>query len=186
MSGGVYGGIGTPIITDFHRYVAQLVTGQAEITKDIRDAVKTAAFETLYQNNVNVGMFLNFCREKEVPVQESVVVDHISFALESLLKKDMWWTSNEPKDFRSGIYDHFKGGVYKAMKVALFVDNDRWFVDYISMTNEKDFGRFLDDWCSLVVWPDGRIRSRFVYRGQDLSANSLTLSRSVVVENSGV
>jgi len=66
-----------------------------------------------------------------------------------------------------GIYDHFKGGVYKANKVSRFA-NDELYVDYTSLTYGTDHGRFLWEWSEVVKWPDGKYRSRFVFRGPDL------------------
>jgi hypothetical protein len=66
-----------------------------------------------------------------------------------------------------GIYDHFKGGVYKANKVSRFA-NDEMYVDYTSLTYGTDHGRFLWEWAEVVKWKDGKYRSRFVFRGPDL------------------
>ena len=32
-----------------------------------------------------------------------------------------------------------------------------------------DHTRFVREWCEVVQWPDGKYRSRFVYRGPDLT-----------------
>jgi hypothetical protein len=66
-----------------------------------------------------------------------------------------------------GVYDHFKGGVYKANKTSFFA-NDELYVDYTSLTYGTDHGRFLWEWSEVVKWPDGKYRSRFVFRGPDL------------------
>jgi len=76
-------------------------------------------------------------------------------------------TTTDPLAFKHGVYDHFKGGVYKSNKLGLFA-NDAQYVDYTSLTYGTDHARFLKEWSEVVQWPDGKYRSRFVYRGPDL------------------
>lgn len=76
-------------------------------------------------------------------------------------------TPTDKLSFTHGVYDHFKGGVYKTNKVSLFA-NDELYVDYTSLTYGTDHARFLWEWAEVVKWPDGKYRSRFVYRGADL------------------
>jgi len=41
-------------------------------------------------------------------------------------------------------------------------------MEYTSMTYGTPHSRLISQWCEVVKWPDGKYRSRFVYRGPDL------------------
>jgi len=103
--------------------------------------------------------------QKKVAPEEEDLVD----GLLTCLANPGWWTEPDPHGHlrQHGIYDHFKGGVYRVTKIAMFA-NGELFVDYISMTTGQDFGRFVSEWCEVVRWPDGRYRSRFVWRSAGL------------------
>lgn len=68
-----------------------------------------------------------------------------------------------------GIYDHFKGGVYLAQSIGMNASNDNEvMVDYLSMIHATKHFREAWQWDEIVKWPDGKYRSRFVFRGRDL------------------
>lgn len=68
-----------------------------------------------------------------------------------------------------GIWDHFKGGVYLSQRVGVFASgNDEPMIEYLSMVFGTTHFRLCWEWNEVVMWPDGKYRSRFVYRGKDL------------------
>jgi len=70
-----------------------------------------------------------------------------------------------------GIYDHFKGGVYLIKGFSRWASgNGEKVVEYLSMIFGTPHTRLADQWCEVVQWPDGKYRSRFVYRGPDLKS----------------
>lgn len=71
---------------------------------------------------------------------------------------------------RLGIFDHFKGGVYKVRSFATWESGPERIksVEYTSLIFGSDHNRAATEWCEVVQWPDGKYRSRFVYRGPDL------------------
>jgi hypothetical protein len=76
-----------------------------------------------------------------------------------------------PDIIRPGIYDHFKGGVYLVTGLSTWVSGgepEAQAVEYLSMIYGTRFTRLATQWCEVVQWPDGKYRSRFVYRGSDL------------------
>ncbi len=73
-------------------------------------------------------------------------------------------------DMRHGIYDHFKGGLYRSEGIWRWASGDgEDVVSYWSVYHQTPHARFAWQWNEIVRWPDGRWRSRFVYRGPDLS-----------------
>jgi len=72
-----------------------------------------------------------------------------------------------------GIWDHFKGGVYKVTGFSSWASgNGEKVVGYTSMLFGTDHTRLVNQWCEVVEWPDGKYRSRFVYRGADLKVTA--------------
>lgn len=67
-----------------------------------------------------------------------------------------------------GIYDHFKGGVYKMGLMANDASNGGDVMNYTSLTFGTDHTRKVHEFGEVVMWPDGEFRSRFVYRGPSL------------------
>jgi hypothetical protein len=68
-----------------------------------------------------------------------------------------------------GVYDHFKGGVYMIRDFSTWASgNGEKVVEYLSMLFGTKASRLMSQWCEVVRWPDGKYRSRFVYRGPDL------------------
>lgn len=69
-----------------------------------------------------------------------------------------------------GVYDHFKGGVYLLRGLSHWAsgEQDERVVEYTSLLHGTHHARKLEEWCSVVEWPDGKYRSRFVFRGVDL------------------
>ena len=74
-----------------------------------------------------------------------------------------------PTHIPFGIYDHFKGGVYMIRDFSRWASGDgELVVEYLSMLFGTKNTRLASEWCQVVEWPDGKYRSRFVYRGPDL------------------
>lgn len=79
-----------------------------------------------------------------------------------------------------GIWDHFKGGIYLTQGFGAWASgNGEGVVAYISMSNGKAFYRLATQWNEIVRWPDGQLRSRFIYRGPDLSTPAPTFKVGV-------
>jgi hypothetical protein len=77
-----------------------------------------------------------------------------------------WAVDRRTQQVVSGIYDHFKGGVY-----IVLLPLHKWTGDeggqvvlYTNLTSEV-FARHVDVWTEIVKWPDGKYRPRFVLRG---------------------
>lgn len=80
--------------------------------------------------------------------------------------RDGFLTDSPPK---LGIYDHFKGGVYLVTGHAIWASGSgEPTVEYTSMLFGRKNNRLTSQWVEVVAWPDGRYRSRFVYRGPDM------------------
>lgn len=79
-------------------------------------------------------------------------------------------TNPESVTFKmGGIWDHFKGGVYlKTGQGSWASGNGELIVEYLSLIFGTKHYRLASQWCEVVQWPDGKYRSRFVYRGPDL------------------
>jgi len=75
------------------------------------------------------------------------------------------WISDAGPRMHHGLYDHFKGGVYSSERVALWVEDGSPVVIYVSLANGATFVRKCSEWNEVVQWPDGKYRSRFVFRG---------------------
>jgi hypothetical protein len=78
-------------------------------------------------------------------------------------------------EFRPGLYEHFKGGVYRALYLArLSEQRNIQVVVYVSLANghiwvrpwSKPLLEGDDCWTDLVTWPDGTTKPRFIYRGE--------------------
>jgi len=76
-------------------------------------------------------------------------------------------------DFAPGIYEHWKGGRYRALMLAWAHDlggPEQWAVVYISLTNGKVFLRAwdspdLDAWTDLIELEDNLVKQRFQWIG---------------------
>ena len=175
-------------IRDFFKHVtmttlaARLPVGSVRVTegmigKSERALVKKAFIEAIRVGE-NTGDVLRRFGENLVGEKTSwgepmsPILESGNWELERLVehfKHPEWRMPEDMNVFKGGIFDHFKGGIYKSRNVAMFA-NGELYVEYTSMLNGRDFGRFLAEWVELVLWPDGQYRSRFVYRGPDLDA----------------
>lgn len=95
-------------------------------------------------------------------------LDLIEGMLQCLHNRNTFWHTLPEGVRPHGIYDHFKGGVYKIRGLSEWAGGGQ-VVEYTSMIFGTDHTRLLREWCEVVQWPDGKHRSRFVYRGADLS-----------------
>lgn len=60
-----------------------------------------------------------------------------------------------PEDFKPGIYDHYKGGIYVALFVVAHHESGERFVAYVSCDHKTTRVRELatpgkDSWCDVV------------------------------------
>lgn len=114
-----------------------------------------------------VGRFL----KKRLKVNDKLPLLDVQDAdiVEGLLKcLHHGWRSEAGWDMKHGIWDHFKGGIYRSERVERCADTDEPRVSYLSMLFGTPHSRRAIQWNEVVQWPDGKYRSRFIYRGPDL------------------
>jgi hypothetical protein len=78
--------------------------------------------------------------------------------------------------FKAGIYEHYKGGLYRAYFIAeRHTHNGDLDVVYFSLKTGKTVSRPFtrdsrneDSWTDIVTWPDGSQKMRFKYKGANL------------------
>ena len=68
----------------------------------------------------------------------------------------------------NGIYQHYKGGLYKVIGIASHSETLEKLVIYISLTNHLLWARPLSMWCEEICIDDA-IYPRFTYIGDKLS-----------------
>lgn len=81
----------------------------------------------------------------------------------------MLYIMKEDESIKNAEYQHFKGGRYVVVGVAIDATNgmERRVVVYRSVHESTLFVRSVDEFLQKVEWPDGIMRARFV------KANSL-------------
>ncbi len=73
------------------------------------------------------------------------------------------WTN--PVPIQEGVWDHFKGGVYKVHgRVKWTGDESGEVVLYTSLITGDTFARHVRVWNEIVLWPDNAYRTRFTRR----------------------
>lgn len=98
--------------------------------------------------------------------KEALLVQGLIECLNSYGSPELW---TNPENIRLGVYDHFKGGVYKVRGFSSWESGERELVvEYDSLIFGTPHSRFAWQWCEVVQWPDGKYRSRWVHRGADL------------------
>lgn len=116
-----------------------------------------------------VGRFLKAMADangKTLTAQQADLADGLLECVNRNQPGEPW---ARPHDLRTGIWDHFKGGVYKVRGFSRWASGDgEKVVEYTSLLHGTDHTRLADQWCEVVQWPDKKYRSRFVYRGEDL------------------
>lgn len=160
----------TPGIRDIYLQIGTIFYGRTDLPADQRSFIKKLCHEitqTPERQGDAFGMRLAKRLQTQVANRQLSVEEYdLAQGLLECLHHG-WVTTQEPTAIKRGIYDHFKGGVYRLEKVKIFA-NGEWVVDYLSMNYGEDHGRFLWEWCEVVQWPDGKYRSRFVYRGPNM------------------
>jgi hypothetical protein len=163
----------TPDIPNAYVRIAGLLLGKAD--KDVHegpwaeDLVQHFAY---HYDNVEPGLdeFLGFTRRffgHGVDLVDSVLEPVTLMALVSAHLKG--WVSAASPSMTHGVWDHFKGGVYLSDRVERCADSGEPRVSYLSLLHGTWHSRRVSQWNSVVAWPDGLLRSRFVYRGANLS-----------------
>lgn len=106
------------------------------------------------------------------PILTSAEVEEVQGLMETLrvgVERSPGWISEIGDHMPLGIYDHFKGGVYLSDRVVRWAETGEPAVVYVSMVFFGTWhARRCCEWAEVVKWPDGKYRSRFVYRGPDL------------------
>ena len=156
----------TPAFEDVYATLAQLAG--LEISEAVRSRIDKAAFDGL---RIGGSFHKEFWR---------LVIDPDSVALtyeQELLVEGLFdclahdWVSAAGPNMQHGIWDHFKGGLYMSVGTAIDAERDCCQVEYISLYHATRHHRRAASWNEVVKWPDGRYRSRFVYRGSTLEAD---------------
>lgn len=163
-------------IRDPHRYLAAqfLNLPEESITIDLRKMVKEVTFQVLTQTQeVSPLVFAHafMSRMKDSSRFNAAAINTIAGVLEMLhygIDKQHGWLSESGYHMPLGVYDHFKGGVYMVDRVLRWAEDGEPVVSYLSLTEGSWHGRRCSEWAEVVQWPDGKFRSRFVYRGPDL------------------
>lgn len=119
-----------------------------------------------------VVRFMDLMAEKngvELPAEDSGLVEGLLQCLTAYQKGSPYTRTQGWAWETEGIWDHFKGGVYLKTGHGGWASGDgELVVEYRSMLFGTKHYRFATQWCEVVQWPDGKYRSRFVYRGPDL------------------
>src|SRR5262245_21876031 len=79
------------------------------------------------------------------------------------------------RDVKPGIYRHYKGGLYRVLGMIRDSTNataGRWLVQYVSLTYGEVHARHVDEWLEDVEWPDGEVRSRYIFASMPAMAPS--------------
>lgn len=166
----------TPGIRDPHRRLAArfFYIPEDEVTIEQRREVKAIVFDVLTKAEEKTPPFFvdAFMRRMEDHTRFTVgEINEMAGLLEMLhygIDKNHGWLSEMGPHMPLGIYDHYKGGVYMADRVLQWEEDGAPIVSYLSMTIGRWFGRRCAEWAEVVQWPDGKYRSRYVYRGPDL------------------
>ena len=85
-------------------------------------------------------------------------LDLIEGLLQCLHNRNTFWHTLPEAVRPYGIYDHFKGGVYKIRGLSAWAGTGEQVVEYTSMVFGTDHTRFVREWCEVVQWPDGKYR----------------------------
>lgn len=165
----------TPSITDVFRRLASHVLGIAEssVTAEHKAVYKKFAQESCDSSNANpYTAFLSKVTGAGTKTSlNSAQIAEVTGLLE-LVHHDTHnspsWMSTAGRFMPLGVYDHFKGGVYLVDRVELCADSHEFRVSYLSLVHATYHSRRASEWNEIVVWPDGKYRSRFVLRGNDL------------------
>lgn len=64
--------------------------------------------------------------------------------------------------FTPGIYEHFKGGLYRALLVARHIENLEFYVVYASKQDGQVWVRSYKSWTEIVLPSNGVTRPRFL------------------------
>lgn len=164
----------TPFISDVYRRLASHILGISEpsVTAEQRATYKKFAQEAGESSGNPYTAFL--AKVTSTGAKTSLTapqMGEISGLLE-LVQHDLMnatpWISTAGKFMPLGVYDHFKGGIYLVDRVELCADTSEFRVSYLSLVFATYHSRRANEWNEIVVWPDGKYRSRFVLRGNDL------------------
>ena len=94
--------------------------------------------------------------------------DQLAMIRQILVAYDNDWVSDAGPDMEHGVWQYFQGGIYRSLAVATWTGatgDGIPFVSYMSMVSGRQYGRPCSEWAEMVPWPDGTLRSRFIFRG---------------------
>lgn len=157
--------MGTPGIENVYDKIQDLV-GRPVYPLDI-DAIVNGV-KPWGSEAENTSLLQQFLRLQLLPTLESADAALLQALLEAL---HYGWVSKAGPDMLHGCWDHFKGGVYLSEKVVNWVEDGEPLVIYLSLLHGTYHARRCAEWNEVVAWPDGRYRSRFVYRGKTLAVD---------------
>lgn len=148
----------------FHQSVADepLTSQQLSEIKTLVSAISRSSPE----GTSILGRFMGRMEPRRLTIGQADLADGL---LECLNPYQSYEPFTPEDNIRRGVYDHFKGGVYKAKGFSMWASgNGEQVVEYTSLLYGTDHTRLGSEWCNVVQWPDNKYRSRFVYRGPDL------------------
>lgn len=156
----------------FHQTTNTMVRPLIELErKNIASIVQQVTEHNLHPKDSSlVGRFMKLMDEKTGKKLDVEQADLVQGLLECLNPYQAYEPYSNPETMCGfGIYDHFKGGVYKVKGFSSWESGNREkVVEYDSMIYGTPHTRLATQWCEVTRWPDGKYRSRFVYRGPDL------------------
>lgn len=163
----------TPSFANFAEVFARIafiLTGQ--VGEDVADTAQKFVGNLLRTPDVDIAAKWR----EQYPEQVAEISAEQDTELRALVWAWYTYSRREPgynpagPGMTHGVYDHFKGGVYLSTDVWEWASGKcEPVVSYISLVYGRKFTRLAHEWQSIVRWPDGQYRSRFVYRGPDLN-----------------
>jgi hypothetical protein len=142
-------------ILDVYRQMAALVLSKKpeEVTTVERQAVIVAVDKSSYTNEPDLDQLLRF-----LPPPPKEALPALRDLLHCIYRGDVTGIEN----FKHGLYTHYKGGKYRTILTAMDSETEKPTVVYVSLSSGEFWVRPLEMFAEIVIWPDGKYRSRFV------------------------
>ena len=142
--------------TNVYCKIASLAFGKAELEVESAEEsqVYAAVQQTLHAEDPDIDVLLHYL--SGVPPE---IVPEIRELLYCILRQDLTETGSK---FQHGTYKHFKGHQYRTLMCAKDAISEKDLVVYTALQDGSLWTRPTLDFGEVVLWPDGRYRSRFV------------------------
>lgn len=160
-------------MTDVYLRLGAILLGTTDeklLVPERDNIIQFAKRAGLLRGKVAAEQFIGSAKWHFGPAQIVAIDDaNLTFIGKILESINEGWVSAADYRMMHGIWDHFKGGIYRSMRTERDADSGKARVSYISMVFGTDHSRRAEEWNEVVVWPDGAYRSRFVFRGPDMN-----------------